>query len=153
MEHLDELIAQRGWALQGIFAAEGDEATAPWVYTVGLSRQDRPEMIMTGLPAQVAGTLLNTVGDMSVGDLPPRPGTCISGVLAEGYKLAVTTVTDPTEGDWFNVGWSWARRHHVHFDHRGVIQLVWPQVDGTFPALSEESQVLLGPAWWADAQA
>ena len=42
LEHLHELIACHGWAVQGV---QRDRVHPPWAYTVGLTSNGRPELV------------------------------------------------------------------------------------------------------------
>ena len=44
-EHLREVIAAFGWAVQGV---EREGRHPPWAYTVGLTGYRKPELVVTG---------------------------------------------------------------------------------------------------------
>ena len=46
-------LAVFGWVVMGV---EGDRIHPPWAYTLGLTSYDRPELVVTGLPAPRAAT-------------------------------------------------------------------------------------------------
>jgi hypothetical protein len=52
------LIACHGWAVQGV---QRDRIHPPWAYTVGLTSNGRPELVVTGMPLAPAAQLLNDV--------------------------------------------------------------------------------------------
>ena len=47
LEHISELIDCYGWAVQGV---QRDRIHPPWAYTVGLTLNGRPELVVTGMP-------------------------------------------------------------------------------------------------------
>ena len=71
LEHLRDLIARFGWAVQGV---ERDRVHPPWAYTVGLTPNGRPELVVTGLPLGRATRLLNDVASHVLHATAPRPG-------------------------------------------------------------------------------
>ena len=58
LDHIRELIACHGWAVQGV---ERERVRPPWAYTVGLTSHGKPELVVTGLPLSRATLLLNDV--------------------------------------------------------------------------------------------
>jgi hypothetical protein len=56
-----ETIRRFGWALQAVHGSE--EEGPPFVYTVGLSGFDHPELIVFAVSQAVAGQLLNRLGE------------------------------------------------------------------------------------------
>jgi hypothetical protein len=53
-------IAEHGFVLVGVEDPEGPEDHPPWAYTVGLlDAADHPEMIITGVPTELSGSLLS----------------------------------------------------------------------------------------------
>jgi hypothetical protein len=70
LDHLQYIIAEHGWAVQGI---KRDRLHPPWAYTVGLTLIGRPELVVTGLPLVRAAGLLNDVAArmLHVADLVP----------------------------------------------------------------------------------
>ena len=47
LEHIGELVDCYGWAVQGV---QRDRIHPPWAYTVGLTLNGRPELVVTGMP-------------------------------------------------------------------------------------------------------
>jgi len=56
LARMARLADEYGWAVQGI---ERERDRPPWAYTVGLTRHDRPELLITGLPLRRSTELLN----------------------------------------------------------------------------------------------
>lgn len=87
-DYLDELYATMlkfGWAVQYV-----ESEWAPFAYTVGLTRYDLPELLITGVSSQRAGRLLNGVARRYVGRgalTPGRQFTVPSGPLIEVVEV------------------------------------------------------------------
>ncbi len=63
LDHLRATIQDHGWAVQYV---ESDKR--PLAYTVGLHSRGLPELLMTGLPANVSCRVLNSIAHMIVDD-------------------------------------------------------------------------------------
>jgi Domain of unknown function (DUF4262) len=90
LDHLRDLIGQHGWAVQ---AVARDRIRPPWAYTVGLTAHGRPELVVTGLPASRAGSLLNDVAAHLLHAAAPRPGEQIP--LHGGPLIEIVAVAEP----------------------------------------------------------
>lgn len=62
LSELVTMIDEHGWAVRNVVSAEPSEC---FLYTVGLTRYDHPEAVMTGLPPDAAKAFLNIVGQMA----------------------------------------------------------------------------------------
>src|SRR6516165_1256364 len=71
LEHVRDVIACCGWAVQGV---QRDRIRPPWAYTVGLTSHGKPELVVTGLPLARAVELLNDVASHVLHADAPRPG-------------------------------------------------------------------------------
>jgi hypothetical protein len=91
LEHLRDLVATYGWAVQCV---ERDGMHPPWAYTVGLTAADRPELVVTGMSAVRACQLLNEVASHVLHARTPRPGRRIP--LIGGPMIEVVGLTDAT---------------------------------------------------------
>lgn len=90
-EYLAEVrktMLRHGWAVQYV-----EDARVPYAYTVGLTRHDVPELLVTGVPPQRAVRLLNLVGERSVREGPPAPRVQIE--IRPGPLLEVVEVEHP----------------------------------------------------------
>lgn len=87
MDHLRGLIAEHGWAVQGV---ERDGRHPPWAYTVGLTARHLPELLITGSALPAAAAVLN--------EMAPRAGTLSAGEeirLPGGRPAQIVTVGTP----------------------------------------------------------
>jgi hypothetical protein len=83
LEHTARLIEEHGWVVQGV---SGRRDRPPWSYTVGLTSHHRPELVITGLPAPRAATLLDGVASHLLHATEPPPGEqtrLVGGPLVE----------------------------------------------------------------------
>jgi hypothetical protein len=88
-EHMQQLIATYGWAVQGV---ERDGIHPPMAYTVGLTEYQRPELVMTGMGLTRATEVLNGMAAHLLHADPPEPGTqalLLDGPLVEIVRVAV----------------------------------------------------------------
>lgn len=74
VDRMARVVAEHGWAVQGV---ERDRNRPPWAYTVGLTRVDRPELVVTGMPLRRAAALLNDVAAHLMHADTPRPGEVV----------------------------------------------------------------------------
>lgn len=137
LDELRELIGRHGWAVRLVVDADPARCVA---YTVGLTAHLHPEVVMTGLPPQVAHSFLNIAGDLVV----HRHGHLAAGEetteLADGLAFPVIAVTDTS---------ALTAVADLYGDVRAV-QVVWTDSRGRLPwdddyANPPGSQPLLGP--------
>jgi hypothetical protein len=124
LDYMSGLIAQRGWAVQGV---QRDRIHPPWAYTVGLTTYGEPELVVTGLAVRRAAALLNDVAEHVVHAAAPRPGEQIAlrdGPLIEIVKVAVPSAHLITAAEMY--GPRLRALQVVHADDRGH----WPWETG-----------------------
>ncbi len=90
LEHVRELIDCHGWAVQGV---QRGRIHPPGAYTVGLTLNGRPELVVTGMPLVRATELLNDVASHVLHADAPRPGEQIP--LVGGPLIEIVTVAEP----------------------------------------------------------
>ena len=88
--HVQNLIASYGWAVQGV---ERDGNHPPWAYTVGLSARELPELVVTGTDLAPGAELLNRAAILS----RDNPGLLVPGTHARisGTAIQLIEVTRP----------------------------------------------------------
>ena len=87
-----ETIRRHGWALQAVL---GDEEGPPFVYTVGLSGFDHPELILFATSQATAATVLNDLGECV------RAGhSLVAGQLAHLRSGPVRLLEFPESAQW-----------------------------------------------------
>jgi Domain of unknown function (DUF4262) len=75
-EYLDLLrgkMLRRGWTVQYV-----ESNRVPFAYTIGLTRQDLPELLVTGVSPQRALRIFSGVARKTLRDGPPVPGSQIT---------------------------------------------------------------------------
>ena len=90
LEHVRDVIACCGWAVQGV---QRDRIRPPWAYTVGLTSHGKPELVVTGLPLARAVELLNDVASHVLHADAPRPGEQVP--LVGGPVIEIVEVAEP----------------------------------------------------------
>jgi hypothetical protein len=133
MMRMDELelgiravIDTHGWAGMAIFDPANQRAS--WFYTVGVTTLGHPELVIFGLPPEVA----HGVADTAIAQIRDggryEPGTTYDDILEDGFAVAVVKVDEPGH-DEYPLGM--ARR--IYGSDVEAVQLVWPGDDGLFP--------------------
>jgi hypothetical protein len=121
-DDLDAKIARYGWAVLGVF---GEHDAPPFAYTVGLAAKGWPELIVFGLPLDVARQFLNQLGRrLRDGEQLPLD-TAMLGV-AEGFPAQLVAVPRQASDQYMFA----TRRRYP--DYR-ALQLVWTDKAGRFP--------------------
>jgi hypothetical protein len=119
-DHMRQLISTFGWAVQGI---ERDGIHPPWAYTVGLTRYQQPELVVTGMGLTRATQVLNGVAAHLLHAVAPEPGT--QATLTDGPLVEVVAVEAP-----------WAHLNlavELYGDQIGGLQLVHADKHGRWP--------------------
>lgn len=138
LDHLEEVIEVGGWALQCV---KRDKLYPPWSYTVGLSAQDEPELVVIGLPDVQAHQLLNGFARRVLEEgIVPVPGDRITRL--DGSLLEVVEVAEPA-----------AHLHtavSLYGPYVSAVQLVYPDDHGHWPwqlgyRSGKGGQPVLGP--------
>lgn len=119
LEHLREIIGDHGWVVQYV---ESDKR--PFAYTVGLHGLGLPELLITGLSAQVSCRVLNSIAHMVVDD-----GTVLMPAMhidyVDRFLIEVVEVEHPDVHMRFAVD--------IFGPNIRALQLVWADEKGRFP--------------------
>lgn len=128
LDKIAATVAEHGHA---VICTEREDGR-PYSYTVGRSAAGRPELLVTGLPADVATTLLNVLAEaddqspLSHGDL------LVPGRVLSGFGATVIAA-DPAAA-----GLGIARRYaEVLESDLTAMQLLWPDAEGNLPGSDE----------------
>ncbi|WP_433458430.1 DUF4262 domain-containing protein [Micromonospora sp. CA-248212] len=124
----EQIIDTIGWAVTHVLPTDDDpDTTTPFAYTVGLTAHHYPELLIAGLPTEVAHCLLNDLA-RRVYDTAERftHGQRVSDLIA-GYDAIII---DGSPTDDLVPGMAIVRygRHQICLQ-----QLVWPDQQGRFP--------------------
>lgn len=137
LDHIHRLITRHGWAVQYV---GGDRGHAPYAYTVGLTGAGLPELVVTGLRAERATTMLNGAAHEMAGDGPPTPGTTIA--LSGGSRVEVVRLARPESHLTVAID--------IYGEQVRALQLVWADDRGRLPwhpvfRSNRGGQPVLGP--------
>lgn len=136
LEDLRAKIDAFGWAVRNVSDADPAMCLS---YTVGLTARGHPEVVMTGLPAQVGTAFLNIVGGIVVREGGRFAAGEATTELADGPPMPVIAVLD-TSG---------LTAVEALYGQVQALQIVWTDSVGHFPwepgyANPPGSQPLLG---------
>ena len=114
-------IATHGWILQGVF---GDDL--PFVYTVGLAKDDLPELVLHGMNPQQCGPVLNSIGALVNAGLVLTDQLILTAKQV-GYNVdfKVHGPIDTSKAEMFVA--------EQLFPGVVVYQIMWPDTNGKFP--------------------
>lgn len=131
-------VAKHGWGVVGVFPTPGDPGPG-FAYTVGLSEKGLPELVMYGLPTEVAHDIVNMVAKSMVDkESAPPVGEPIYGVASA--PLMPIGLKDATDLSMVC---------SLYGSVASAIQLVWPDKAGAWPwdehySISADKQPILG---------
>jgi len=131
-EYLDLLrrkMLKRGWTVQYV---ESDRT--PFAYTIGLTRYELPELLVTGVSPQRALRILNGVARKCLRDGPPVPGSHIAVPVAP--PLEVVEVEHPEAHLYMAI--------EIFEGDLTAQQLVWSDRCGRWPWASDFNDGLGG---------
>jgi hypothetical protein len=122
-----QIIDTVGWAVMHVLPEEDPDTSTAFAYTVGLTAHDYPELLIAGLPTEIAHALLNDLAGR-VYDQAQRftHGQRISDLIA-GYDAIIV---DGAPSDDLLPGVAIARYRR---DRIRLQQVLWPDPQGRFP--------------------
>ena len=116
-------ITTHGWAVTGVF---GDEAWASFSYSTGLTNFSHPELVVTGLPVNLAGIVINLVGERIRSGAVFTAGDQVNEVFDDDYPAAfITARTRDTERP--------LALSNLIYPRCSALQIVWPDSLERFP--------------------
>jgi hypothetical protein len=121
LDKIQRDLAKYGWSAISVFPTEenpGDRFT----YTVGLD----PELIVVGIHADAAHSVLSRAADLIKDGEKFEPGTEREDVLHE-YPVALRPVADHFRRDYMRAA------EVLRGEDFQAVQLVWPDKEGRFP--------------------
>ena len=117
-----------GWTVIAVFGTERDPDAVPFAYTVGLTAHDHPELVITGLPAEVAHWLLNDLaGRVHHDGQRLQDGQVLDDVI-QGYQARLRAGVASED---LHPGM--VRAVYGAFAGSVLLQLLWPDNRGRFP--------------------
>ncbi len=123
-----EIIQQYGWAVVHVLPSDEDPADAvPFAYTVGLTAAARPELVIAGLPPDLAHQLLNELaGRVHDEGAHFHHGRHVTDLIVDQDVVILTGA--PTPDLWPGAALARYGRERVRLQ-----QLVWPDPESRFP--------------------
>jgi hypothetical protein len=123
-----EIIQQFGWAVVHVLPSDEDPADAvPFAYTVGLTADTQPELIIAGLPPDLSHQLLNEVaGRVHEEGARFQHGRRVADLIVDQDVVILT-------GSPTTVLWPGAALARYGRDRVRLQQLVWPDSENLFP--------------------
>lgn len=127
-ERIEELIRKQGFAIQHVFG-DWRPDIPPFSYTVGLSRQEHPELIVFGLPAEVAHGVLHA----AVSRMKEEGGRFEDGAIVDRIATIPLKARHLSEDLFGHFSLAAVRQSEKHETSLEVIQIVLPDRNGCFP--------------------
>ena len=124
--HMEALIAQHGMAVNPVMPSG---KTPPFAYTIGQQPKGLPELIVFGLPPQVAGAMLYTMAGFMEEELAAGRQACPGFITVPEVPVrhALLDVTAAAASDYATVA------HDRSAGKATYLQVVWPDESGLFP--------------------
>ncbi len=145
---LIEAVREHGWFCPSVYS---DEDGPGFSYSVGFWKTlGKPEVIVFGLPPQVAHSVLWQLYRLFQSGLSPQPGKPVEGVL-EGYVSYLMPAGAKANEFMLSAAWFYGNQDYPR------LQLVWPDPIGAFPWQTDfdpsfaEAQPDLSDRTWAAA--
>lgn len=113
------IIAEHGWMIQGVFPTATSPGT-PFAYTIGLTASGVSELVISGLDANTAGSILNAAARRHLAE-ELRPGMVVEGLASVPFVVVAAPFAE--------VGMA----RNMYGDRVGAVQLVWPDEGGAYP--------------------
>ncbi len=137
----DQLVQQHGYTVQGVF---GTAEHPSFTYTIGLSRQQWPEIIVVGMNPRTAGVILNTlVVQCGERGSPPAVGEVLTELA--NFPMAVGAVDSEHHGPYMQQALNYLHRHGISQPLQAV-QLIMADRSGALPGSSTYDYEYMDPA-------
>ena len=131
LSNFEQMVVDHGVGLQHVFA---DEDEPCFSYTVGLFEHDHPELIVFGLPAEIAQPILNDLAFRVIGGELRLAGNTRVHQLLRNAPVYLVAGTD-RERDYLGTAYSIRDRRHQHLAHHDLelLQVVFSDPAERFP--------------------
>lgn len=113
-------IAEHGWMIQGVFPTEHYPGVE-FAYTVGLAAAGLPELVISGLPLNLVGTLLNDAAQHTL-TTELHPGDVLDGIASVPFRVIDAPAAEVN-----------LSRRFYGADKVRALQLLWPDDQGNYP--------------------
>jgi len=123
--HLRKLIAENGWAIQGVLHTATEP---PFSYTVGLTEAGLPELIVVGVSHEVGVVILDKLARQSLAE-ELEVGRQYD--LANGDQVLTFLIGQVSRAN--SRKYLLAAGHHYGQHRVKALQVFWPSEHGLFP--------------------
>jgi len=120
---IEEDINGMGWSIVCVA-----DAPIPFAYTVGLTNYNHPELVMSGLPYQTMGVILNSIGEKIKNGEKYSNDQTVTGFLGGGYELRFRKIS--TKKSWEYVAQA---KNYFKPKRISALQVLWPDKNHVFP--------------------
>jgi len=135
-------IEKHGWNIIFVFSPEGEEGIA-YAYTIGMRQTcDHPDLILSGLPYETAGIILNHIGKDIKEGLQLTHGEELPGYLGDNYKIKVVKVDVLKYQQVILQCMNYYEDRDVDPRDIEFFQIVWPDKDGEYDTTHPKLQDL-----------
>jgi hypothetical protein len=122
-----QIITRQGWAVVAVLPSTQDAAPAAYCYTVGLTEDNKPELVIVGLrPAPAQRLLDNLAYRVHHGGARLRHGEHITDLMRNFDALIIDA--DTTDDVYPGIAQRFYGADRVRWQ-----QIVWPDTHGRFP--------------------
>lgn len=136
-DRMDRIIAEHGWAVQGVLPDPAAAVRAAFAYTIGLSAKGLPELALAGIDPRDANSILNAAASKLMAGAPRHDGAVLEQVV-EGFDLMLRAM--PKSGaNKYLLG------AKVRYPGFSAMALIYPDPVGRWPwdpACSEPTKTL-----------
>jgi hypothetical protein len=114
------IIREHGWMIQGVFPTANDPCVG-FSYTVGLTAAGLPELVISGLPHETGGAILNDAARRHLAD-EILPGATVDDIASVPFRAVDAPLAEVNMA-----------RNLYGDDRVRAVQLVWPDAGGFYP--------------------
>lgn len=127
-QHMEAVIKQHGWMVQGVFPTVDDPDHVSFQYTIGLHDKSLPELLAFGLPAEAGMMLLNDVANYLI-ERQAVGLAFVGRVDHERWPMPFYVLQADTEKAIEYATGAWNRSE----GQASFLQVCWPDRQGRFP--------------------
>nr|WP_248280125.1 DUF4262 domain-containing protein [Pseudoalteromonas arctica] len=134
LDKLESDIEKYGWHVLSVF---GDDLPN-FAYSIGFTETlNHPEIVISGLNTDLMHELLNDIGNLIKQGYKFTDGDICNEVI-KGYPVKFLAVNKLNVNEYFN-----AANAHYGEGQFDTLQCVWPDQNGDFPLITDETQEVL----------
>jgi hypothetical protein len=131
---LEANISQYGWAVQSVFGTV-ENPGAPFAYTIGLHDKGVPELLVIGLPGEIAHPLINELATRMLA-LQASGLSLLGDYEPPGYPVLMRLIAaNPDTASGYATG-----AYNRSQGQASYIQVIWQDKHGHWPWQDEASE-------------